>query len=171
MGLSHAALKASLRGLVGFGVTPFYRDFTIDQESLRRNAAHLAKRCDVVVALGNNGEIFSLSFNEQILVGRYVVEEIGGRKPVLVGVGFRFPIPANSQGKLKSMAPTASWCCRLIIRNRMMRACLPTIRPLPQPQIWASFFFKHPNVISACLCFGVSQRFPISLPSKMNTAT
>ena len=90
MGLSHAALKASLRGLVGFGVTPFYRDFTIDQESLRRNAAHLAKHCDVVVALGNNGEIFSLSFNEQILVGRCVVEEIGGRKPVLVGVGFSF---------------------------------------------------------------------------------
>ncbi len=45
----------------------------------------------MVVALGNNGEIFSLSRNEQILVGRNVVEEVGKRKPVLVGLGFSYP--------------------------------------------------------------------------------
>ena len=90
MGLSHAELKASLRGLIGFGVTPFHTDFTIDQEALRKNAAHLAKYCDVVVALGNNGEIFSVSVNEQISVGRIVVEEVGGRKPVVIGIGFSF---------------------------------------------------------------------------------
>ena len=91
MGLSPAELKSSLQGLIGFGVTPFHQDLKIDAESLRENAAHLAKYCDVVVALGNNGEIFSLSFDEQKLVGRTVVEEVGKRKPVLVGTGFSFP--------------------------------------------------------------------------------
>src|SRR5664279_3597278 len=87
MGLSFTELKSLLHGLIGFGVTPFHQDFTIDKESLRRNAAHLAHHCDIVVALGNNGEIFSLSLEEQKLVGRAVVEEVGKRKPVLVGTG------------------------------------------------------------------------------------
>ena len=91
MGPSPAELKSSLHGLIGFGVTPFHQNLTIDEESLRRNAAHLAKYCDVVVALGNNGEIFSLSIDEQKLVGRTVVEEVGKRKPVLVGSGFSLP--------------------------------------------------------------------------------
>lgn len=91
MGLSPAELRSSLRGLIGFGVTPFHQDLTIDEESLRQNAAHLAKYCDVVVPLGNNGEIFSLSLDEQKLVGRTVVEEVGKRKPVLVGTGFSLP--------------------------------------------------------------------------------
>jgi dihydrodipicolinate synthase/N-acetylneuraminate lyase len=81
-----------LRGLVGFGVTPFRKDFTINLEALRQNSAHLADCCDVVVPLGNNGEIFSLSLEEQELVGRTVVEEVRGRKPVLVGVGYALPV-------------------------------------------------------------------------------
>jgi 5-dehydro-4-deoxyglucarate dehydratase len=91
MGRSPAELKSSLHGLIGFGVTPFHQDLKIDEQSLRRNAAHVAEYCDVVVALGNNGEIFSLSINEQKLVGRTVVEEVGKRKPVLVGTGFSLP--------------------------------------------------------------------------------
>ena len=85
-------LKAALRGLVGFGVTPFHKDFSINLEALRQNSAHLADCCDVVVPLGNNGEIFSLSPEEQKLVGRTVVEEVRGRKPVLVGVGYALPV-------------------------------------------------------------------------------
>jgi len=84
-------LKA-LRGLVGFGVTPFHKDFSINLEALRQNSAHLADFCAVVVPLGNNGEIFSLSREEQKLVGRTVVEEVRGRKPVLVGVGYALPV-------------------------------------------------------------------------------
>jgi len=91
MGLSPAELKSALQGLIGFGVTPFHKDLKINEESLRQNAAHLAKYCDVVVAMGNNGEIFSLSLDEQQLVGRTVVEEVGERKPVLVGTGFSLP--------------------------------------------------------------------------------
>ena len=36
-------LRSSLQGLIGFGVTPFHQDFKVDVESLRQNAAHLAR--------------------------------------------------------------------------------------------------------------------------------
>jgi dihydrodipicolinate synthase/N-acetylneuraminate lyase len=44
-------LKSTLRGIVGFGVTPFHSDFSINLEALRQNATDLAATCDVVVAL------------------------------------------------------------------------------------------------------------------------
>jgi 5-dehydro-4-deoxyglucarate dehydratase len=85
-------LKHSLQGIVGFGVTPFYDDLAINTRALRQNAAHLAEHCDVVVPLGNNGEIYSLTPEERGAVGRTVVQEVRGRKPVVVGVGYAFPV-------------------------------------------------------------------------------
>jgi 5-dehydro-4-deoxyglucarate dehydratase len=91
MGNNFGEFRKTLRGITGFGVTPFHDDFSLNEEALRRNASALADSCDVVVALGNNGEIFSLSYEEQLRVGRVVVEEAGARKPVVVGVGFSLP--------------------------------------------------------------------------------
>jgi 5-dehydro-4-deoxyglucarate dehydratase len=85
-------LKAALRGIIGFGVTPFHEDYSINFKALRENAAHLAEHCDVIVPLGNNGEIYSLTAEERKAVGRAVVEEVGRRKPVVVGVGFALPV-------------------------------------------------------------------------------
>ena len=85
-------LQARLKGIIGFGVTPFREDFSLSIEALRLNAAHLAEHCEIVVALGNNGEIFSLSPDEQKTVTRHVVEEVAGRKPVIIGVGFSAPV-------------------------------------------------------------------------------
>lgn len=85
-------LKQSLRGIVGFGVTPFHNDYSINYDALRANAAYLAEHCDVVVPLGNNGEIYSLTPEERKAVGRAVVEEVRGRKPVVAGIGFAFPV-------------------------------------------------------------------------------
>jgi 5-dehydro-4-deoxyglucarate dehydratase len=85
-------LRQGLRGIVGFGVTPFRDDFTINFDALRSNAAHLAEHCDVVVPLGNNGEIYSLTPDERKSVGQAVVEEVHGRKPVVVGVGYALPV-------------------------------------------------------------------------------
>lgn len=85
-------MKSALRqGIIGFGVTPFHDDLSIDVEALRQNAASLAETCDVVVPLGNNGEVFSLSPAEQERVAQAVVEEVHGRKPVVVGVAFSLP--------------------------------------------------------------------------------
>jgi 5-dehydro-4-deoxyglucarate dehydratase len=91
MARSSQELKASLRGIVGFGVTPFHDDLSVNLKGLRENADSLAQTCDVVVPLGNNGEVYSLSSEEQKQVGRTVVEEIRGRKPVIVGMGFSLP--------------------------------------------------------------------------------
>lgn len=92
MSTSPNELKGALRGIIGFGITPFHSDFTINPKALRQNASQLADTCDIVVALGNNGEIFSVSPDEHKVVGRAVVEEVHGRKPVLVGVGFCVPV-------------------------------------------------------------------------------
>ena len=85
-------LKKALRGIVGFGVTPFHQDLGINFEALRENTTHLVEHCEVIVPLGNNGEISSLSPDEQKQVAQTVVEEARGRKPVLVGVGFSLPV-------------------------------------------------------------------------------
>jgi 5-dehydro-4-deoxyglucarate dehydratase len=85
-------LKASQRGIIGFGVTPFHKDLSLNVEALRQNASYLVQHCDVIVPLAGNGEIFSLSLEEHKAVGRAVVEEVHGRKPVVVGVGFTVPI-------------------------------------------------------------------------------
>ncbi len=92
MALTVRELKASLKGIVGFGVTPFHKDLSINVEALRQNAAYLVQYCDVIVPLAGNGEIYSLSPEEHQAVGRAVVEEVHGRKPVIVGVGFSVPI-------------------------------------------------------------------------------
>jgi 5-dehydro-4-deoxyglucarate dehydratase len=92
MALSAQELKSSLRGIIGFGVTPFHRDFSLNPEALRQNASALAESCEVVVPLAGNGEIYSLSPGEHLAVGRAVVEEVHGRKPVVVGVGMSVPM-------------------------------------------------------------------------------
>lgn len=92
MASSPSELKSCLKGIVGFGVTPFNADLSISFGSLRQNTAHLVEHCEAVVALGNNGEIFSLSPEEQKQVARAAVEEARGRKPVLIGVGFSMPV-------------------------------------------------------------------------------
>src|SRR5579875_3889007 len=75
-------LKSALRGIIGFGVTPFHEDSSINFTSLRKNAVYLAEYCDVIVPLGNNGEIYSLTPEERKAVGRTVV----------VGVGYALPV-------------------------------------------------------------------------------
>ena len=64
MALDSHELKASLRGITGFGVTPFRKDLSVDVEALRQNAAYLAQYCDIIVPLAGNGEIYALSLDE-----------------------------------------------------------------------------------------------------------
>ncbi len=92
MALGREDLKSALQGIIGFGVTPFCEDLSVDMEALRQNAAYLAEYCEVVVPLAGNGEIYALSPEEHKAIGKAVVEEVHGRKPVLVGVGLTMPI-------------------------------------------------------------------------------
>lgn len=92
MSLGSQELKSALQGIIGFGVTPFREDLSVDMDALRQNAAFLAEHCEVVVPLAGNGEIYALSPEEHKTIGKAVVEEVRGRKPVLVGVGLTMPI-------------------------------------------------------------------------------
>ena len=92
MPLGSEELKSALQGIVGFGVTPFRDDLSVDLDAVRQNAAYLAEHCEVVVPLAGNGELYALSPEEHKAIGRAVVEEVRGQKPVLVGVGLTMPI-------------------------------------------------------------------------------
>ena len=92
MPLGSEELKSALQGIVGFGVTPFRDDLSVDTDAVRQNAAYLTEHCEVVVPLAGNGELYALSPEEHKAIGRAVGEEVRGQKPVLVGVGLTMPI-------------------------------------------------------------------------------
>ena len=110
---SFERLRAALRGITGFGVTPFHSDFSPNEEALRKNAEALAESCDVVVALGNNGEIFSQSFEEQLRVGRAVVEEVEGGGRFWWESASLYQRRGNSPSPRRNTLPRASWLYHL----------------------------------------------------------
>ncbi len=69
-------------------VTPFKKDESIDQESLRSLIQFLLdKGVDGIVPCGTTGESATLSHEEHNEVVRITVEEVHGRVPVLAGTG------------------------------------------------------------------------------------
>ena len=60
--MSPNELRAKLQGVVGFPVTPFNADLSLDLEGLRRNLrAMLRHPPAAIVAAGGTGELYSLS--------------------------------------------------------------------------------------------------------------
>jgi len=86
-------LKQRLRGVIGFPVTPFREDLSLDLDGLARNVGTMAGFgfC-ALVAAGGTGEMYSLTVAENIEVVRRTVEATGGRMPVIGGVGFNTPM-------------------------------------------------------------------------------
>ncbi|MBN2610066.1 MAG: 4-hydroxy-tetrahydrodipicolinate synthase [Bacteroidales bacterium] len=69
-------------------VTPFREDGTIDFRSLGKLIEHIiAKGVEYVVALGTTGENVTLSKDEKKAVVNHVVDVVGRRVPVVVGMG------------------------------------------------------------------------------------
>lgn len=82
-------LRARLRGVIAFPVTPFRSDFSLDLPGLRANIQRLMEhRVCAVVAAGGTGEMYSLIPSEQVEVVKAIVEEVGHRVPVISGTGF-----------------------------------------------------------------------------------
>lgn len=75
--------------MIGFPVTPFRKDLSLDVEGLRRNVQFLLRHslC-ALVAAGGTGEVYSLTPAEHRCVIDAVAAEAGGRVPVIAGVGF-----------------------------------------------------------------------------------
>jgi 5-dehydro-4-deoxyglucarate dehydratase len=89
-------LRAALTGVIGFPVTPFRQDLTVDLPALRANLrAMLRQPLAAVVAAGGTGELYSLTPSEHLDVVRTVVEEVQGRVPVIAGTGFNAALGAE----------------------------------------------------------------------------
>ena len=69
-------------------VTPFARDFTVDEETLRKLIRRqIAEGIDFLVPCGTTGESPTLTRSEHLRVVEITVEEAHGKVPVLGGAG------------------------------------------------------------------------------------
>lgn len=81
--------RSKLPGVVGFPVTPFNDDLSLDLDSLRANVeSMLEEPFTTIVAAGGTGEIYSLTPEEHVAVVEAVVEVVDCRIPVIAGTGF-----------------------------------------------------------------------------------
>ncbi len=81
-------LKVDLRGLGVALITPFKEDNSIDYEALSRLVQfHLESGTDYIVALGTTAETPTLSKKEKHKVVRFIVEQVNGKIPVVMGIG------------------------------------------------------------------------------------
>ncbi|HEX5085879.1 MAG TPA: 5-dehydro-4-deoxyglucarate dehydratase [Blastocatellia bacterium] len=84
-----AELLAKYGGVIAFPVTPFRDDLSLDIEGLRHNLTRLMDHpVSAVVAAGGTGEVYSLTPSEHAQVVETTVEVVGGKAPVIAGVGF-----------------------------------------------------------------------------------
>jgi 5-dehydro-4-deoxyglucarate dehydratase len=83
------ALRQRLRGVLGFPVTPFRKDLSLDLDALARNVDEMAAHpfC-ALVAAGGTGELYSLTPDEVEAVVRVTVDAARGRMPVVAGAGY-----------------------------------------------------------------------------------
>jgi 5-dehydro-4-deoxyglucarate dehydratase len=96
MTLSPARLREALTGVIGFPITPFRTDLSVDIEALRQNVrAMLEHPIAAIVAAGGTGELYSLTPREHLHVVSLVVEEARGRLPVIAGTGFNSVLGAE----------------------------------------------------------------------------
>ena len=100
-----AQLCAQLVGPIGFPVTPFREDLSLDLQALEKNVQDMLKHPPVaIVAAGGTGELYSLTPAEHRAVVDVVVRAGGDRVPVIAGVGFNAAIavelaPRVSKGR------------------------------------------------------------------------
>src|SRR4051812_36710436 len=82
-------LKARVRGVLAFPITPYTAEGRVDVDAVHANAAWLPDAgISGVVAPSGTGELFGLSPEECLDVLRATVDAIGRRIPVIASVGF-----------------------------------------------------------------------------------
>jgi len=90
------SLRERIRGVLGFPVTPFRQDLSLDLDALARNVDEMASHpfC-ALVAAGGTGEVYSLTPAEIEDVVRVTVQAAAGRMPIVAGTGFNGPLGAD----------------------------------------------------------------------------
>lgn len=96
MTMSPARLREALTGVIGFPITPFRTDLSVDIDALRKNVrAMLEHPLAAIVAAGGTGELYSLTPREHLHVVSLVIEEARGKLPVIAGTGFNSVLGAE----------------------------------------------------------------------------
>src|SRR6266576_381386 len=82
--------------VLGFPITPFRIDLSLELDALARNVAEMVKHpfC-ALVAAGGTGELYSLTPDEIEQVVRVTVQAVGGRMPVGAGTGYNAALGAE----------------------------------------------------------------------------
>ncbi len=77
-----------LQGIYTVLVTPFDQENGLDEKGLRKNIQRqLEANVDGIVALGTTGETPTLKSKEKERIIEIVIEEVGGKIPVVIGTG------------------------------------------------------------------------------------
>jgi len=82
-------LRSKLTGVIGFPVTIFKDDYSLDLDGLRKNLkVMLQEPFSAIVAAGGTGELYSLTPDEHKAVVETTMEEVNGSIPVIAGAGY-----------------------------------------------------------------------------------
>lgn len=86
--MNPSELKASLRGVMSFSITPFAEDQSLDLDTLARHVERMSySGVHQIAVAGAVAEYYALTFAEYRDVIRTSIAAAGGRVPVLVGIG------------------------------------------------------------------------------------
>jgi 5-dehydro-4-deoxyglucarate dehydratase len=89
MTMTASELKERLRGVIAYSITPLQPDLSLDLAGLDHNLNFLlASGVHAIAVCGSTGEFFSLAPDEHRRVVKSAVDQVGGRVPVVAGVGF-----------------------------------------------------------------------------------
>lgn len=105
-------LVSGFRGVLGFPITPFRSDLSLDLNALECNVNEMADYpfCAIVSA-GGTGELYSMSVEEIEKVIATTVQAVKGRMPVVAGTGFNVPIGVE----IARRAQKAGASCLLVL--------------------------------------------------------
>jgi dihydrodipicolinate synthase/N-acetylneuraminate lyase len=81
------ALRAGLRGVISFAPTPFTDDDALDVDALAASIDRLVSLGGPVAVCGAVGEYAALDIEETRAVTRMAASAVGGRVPLIVGIG------------------------------------------------------------------------------------
>jgi 5-dehydro-4-deoxyglucarate dehydratase len=89
MPLSPQELARQIQGLLSFPVTPFDAAGEVDLPRFREHISYMANQNPAgLFVCGGTGEFYSLGLDEYRALVRAAVEEIGGKLPIVAGVGY-----------------------------------------------------------------------------------
>ena len=118
------------QGVIGFPVTPFKADYSLDIEGFAKNLGiFLSEPFTAFVAAGGTGELYSLSRDEYLAVVGSAVEEAAGAMPVIAGVGYGSQIAAIMAGKAEELGASAITILPPYYQNACFGESSPTSRP------------------------------------------